>query len=224
MEGVANEIIKILEGTGDGAFIVDSKLRIKSWNKSAKNILGFNHKDAEGQLCYQILNGLDDEGALFCKAYCKILKMVQKSKPISSYDLSVQTKNGDRRWLNISILSLNNSQNGNKVIMHIFRDISQKKDNEDFFRHFMETASQYDNFPSNNETDPDPPELIEELTNRQKEVLNLLARGLGTREIAENLTISTNTVRNHIQNILQKLRVNSRLEAVTLAYEKGLLD
>ena len=62
------------------------------------------------------------------------------------------------------------------------------------------------------------------LTARETQVLGLLTEGKGTNEIADLLFISTATVRNHIKNLLSKLNVHSRLEAVSLAQRVGLLD
>ncbi|MPZ93121.1 MAG: response regulator [Actinobacteria bacterium] len=59
--------------------------------------------------------------------------------------------------------------------------------------------------------------LIKQLTQRELEVLTLLARGAGGEEIAQTLSVSRNTVRSHVQNILTKLQVHSRLEAVAFA-------
>ena len=56
------------------------------------------------------------------------------------------------------------------------------------------------------------------LSEREREILSLLARGLGTDELAKRLFISPVTVRNHTQNILRKLGVHSRLQAVIWAY------
>ncbi|MFO7299681.1 MAG: response regulator transcription factor [Actinomycetes bacterium] len=63
-----------------------------------------------------------------------------------------------------------------------------------------------------------------ELTGRELEVLARVADGLTSKEIAEELYISENTVRNHVRNILDKLGLNSRFEAVKWAYEEGLLQ
>jgi DNA-binding NarL/FixJ family response regulator len=62
------------------------------------------------------------------------------------------------------------------------------------------------------------------LTEREMEVLRLVARGLGNREIAKELFISENTVKNHIRNILEKLQLHSRMEAVVYAVREKLLE
>jgi two-component system, NarL family, nitrate/nitrite response regulator NarL len=65
---------------------------------------------------------------------------------------------------------------------------------------------------------------IAALSPREREVLALLARGARTSDIAEALVISPETARTHIQNILTKLDVHSRLEAAAFVIENGLLD
>ncbi len=62
------------------------------------------------------------------------------------------------------------------------------------------------------------------LTNRELEVLRHVARGRNNREIARTLFISENTVKNHIRNILEKLQLHSRMEAVMYAMREKLLD
>src|SRR5829696_3145605 len=57
-----------------------------------------------------------------------------------------------------------------------------------------------------------------QLTDREVEVLRLVARGLANREIADDLTISENTVKNHVRNILEKLHLHSRVEAAVYAH------
>jgi DNA-binding NarL/FixJ family response regulator len=71
---------------------------------------------------------------------------------------------------------------------------------------------------------PDPPKELEELTARELEIFRLIADGLSNGEIAQELYISETTVKTHITDILQKLNLRDRVQAVVLAYQTGLFD
>jgi len=62
-----------------------------------------------------------------------------------------------------------------------------------------------------------------DLTNREMEILKLIARGLSNNEIAETLCISENTVKGHVSNILSKLHLADRTQAAVFAWEQGLV-
>jgi two-component system NarL family response regulator len=62
------------------------------------------------------------------------------------------------------------------------------------------------------------------LTEREMQVLKLVARGMNNRDIAKELYISENTVKNHVRNILEKLQIHSRMEAVMVAVREKLIE
>ena len=64
---------------------------------------------------------------------------------------------------------------------------------------------------------------LPKLTEREIEVLGLVARGLGNREIGRELFISENTVKNHVRNILEKLQLHTRMEAAMYAVQQNLI-
>ena len=63
-----------------------------------------------------------------------------------------------------------------------------------------------------------------ELTEREREILDLLARGLSNADIAQQLTISVHTVRNHVANLSAKLGAHSKLEVLSIAVREGLVE
>jgi DNA-binding NarL/FixJ family response regulator len=80
-----------------------------------------------------------------------------------------------------------------------------------------------DEFKQMSRTDRSQP-ATPRLTERELEVLRLVAQGLNNREIAKQLFISENTVKNHVRNILEKLQLHSRMEAVMYAVREKLLE
>lgn len=69
-----------------------------------------------------------------------------------------------------------------------------------------------------------PPVLTPRLTEREMEVLTLVAKGLANKDIARQLFISENTVKNHVRNMLEKLQLHSRMEAVVYAVREKMLE
>jgi len=218
-----SRLFEALRNAADGAFVIDEDLQIIFWNKTAEAILGFDSDEVAGLPCYHLLHGYDEGRQLICNARCLVMKLALKAKPVPNYDIHVKTKQGDNRWLNMSIFTYRmNEANGKKVIVHLFHDLNHKEVDGRVLDHLVEVINRYQDIPNKNGVEM--AFIPEALTPREHIVLTLLAKGHGTQDIAEHLSISLNTVRNHIQHILQKLQVHTRLEAVALAIKHGLVD
>ena len=69
----------------------------------------------------------------------------------------------------------------------------------------------------------EPPPALDELTPRELEILQLVARGLSNSEIAEQLVVSSTTIKTHVAHVLMKLALRDRIQAVVFAYENGII-
>lgn len=218
-----SRLIEALRDAADGAFVIDDELRILYWNKAAEAILGFDSDDVAGLFCYQLLHGYDEGKHLICRAKCQVAKLVLRSKPVPNYNLHVTTKNGDNRWLNMSVFTyMMRDNNDKRVIVHLFHDLNHKEVDEMVLSHLVDVVRRYQDIPQKSGAEMEL--RLDVLTPREGEILSLLAKGNGTQDIATLLSISPSTVRNHIQHILQKLHVHTRLEAVAIAIKHDLFD
>ena len=218
-----SRLFEALKDAGAGAFVIDENLRVVFWNKAAEAILGLGSEDVAGRLCYQLLHGYDEGRHLICRAKCKVAKLALQSEPVPNYDILVTTKQGDNRWLNMSVFTYRmDATNGKKVIVHMFHDLNHKEVEERVLSRLVDMVRHYQDIPHESEIEIESFPKV--LTPREREILSLLVKGLGTQDIAELLSISRSTVRNHIQHILQKLQVHTRLEVVAIAIKHNLVD
>ncbi|MEK6683979.1 MAG: LuxR C-terminal-related transcriptional regulator [Nitrospirota bacterium] len=217
--------LKQITRTADGVFAIDPEGRIILWNPSAQKILEYTPEDVLGKHCYEALPGRDSAGNLFCFKGCSVVVMACQGRLIRNYDVQLVTKTGRKVCLNVSILILSPKRNG-PIIVHFFRPVPGLQRPESLVEQV--TASVLAVLKGCNGA-PEPAADLSvsgassPLTRRETEILMLIARCLGAKEISDRLGISHATVRTHIQNILQKLQVHSKLEAVSLAFRQNLI-
>ena len=68
------------------------------------------------------------------------------------------------------------------------------------------------------------PELLERLTERERNLLRYVALGLSNKDLADRLSVSTNTVKWHMRNIFEKLQISNRVQAIALARHLGMIE
>jgi PAS domain S-box-containing protein len=219
-------LFQSLSRTDDGAFIIDGRHRIIFWNQGAERVLGFTSEEVLGRQCFEILGGRDDQGRTLCQRFCLVALRAESGAVIPNMDVRAQTRGDKERWLNVTTFeyTLADSSIG-KVIVHLFRDVTVKKEYRDFLDQLLSFSNKLQRDENLSHSLASLPANRDgSLTDRERQVLDLMARGLGTNEMADILAISQSTVRNHVQNILGKLEVHSRLEAIAYAYQNGLVE
>lgn len=198
-----------LARAGDGAFVVTDDGRITLWNQAAARILGYTAREAVGRPCCELFVGRDDNGNRLCYAGCHVMTLVKMGDPVQNFDMQTRAKTGRSLWLNVSVIAIPDGGDGPRTI-HLFRDVSASKE---LLKLVAERASSPSTAASSSG----------ELTRRELEILRLVASGANTTVMAQQLNVSQATVRNHVQNILGKLGVHSRLEAAAYATRHRLL-
>lgn len=217
------DLLALISKTADAVFAVDREQRIVFWNDAATALIGLSAQEVLGKFCYEVLVGRDESGQLVCHAQCGSLMTAIRQELVPTHDVVVRAKTGQEVWLNVSTIVVPSQWSDLVVLIHLFRDVTREKEIGHSVQQLLSTVAKLSLPPV---TEPLIRPLLsptaKDLTDREREVLCLLASGASTKAIAEQLFISPATVRNHIKSILTKLGVRSRLEAVTLALRSGL--
>jgi DNA-binding CsgD family transcriptional regulator len=200
------DLDRLLAGIGEGGFAVGAEGRILLWNAAAERILGHAARDVIGRRCDQVF-GTPGAGQGGPCPSCGVLCAPGTGKPGQAFEMEGITRTGRRIWLGVSVVAA--SACGN-VTVHLFHDATHRRD----LAHIVQDGA----VPSAGGNGAG-----RTLSPRELEVLQLLVAGAGTRTAAERLHVSLATVRNHVQSILRKLEVHSRLEAVAYANRHRLI-
>jgi DNA-binding CsgD family transcriptional regulator len=200
----------------DPVFVTDRHNRIVFWNRSAERILGYEFAEVVGKPCAARLEGCDAFGNRYCSESCPVTGMAARGESVNQFGLRLKGKGGDVVTVDVTILNLGSRTPGDFFLAHILRTgriaLPSLQDPE-------LPAPPASPFVSVRES---PDVRARRLSTREVEVLGMLAAGRSTPDIATALHISNLTARNHIQNILHKLEVHSKSEAVAFAFQKRL--
>ncbi len=216
------ELFALLERTADAAYTVTDGGEICSWNGAAELLFGYPAKDVVGRNIDDVLEARDalDTNALAGGREAATRRWDGTTGGISNFDLAVHTRTGDRLWVNVSTIVFDNARTGRRLFVRLAREIAQRRRNEDLLKRMVEVARQVVSLVD----DASQHAPVELLSEQESRILKLFAEGSNSATIARRLSISAQTLRNHLHHINRKLRTHNRLEAVTHAQRRGLLD
>lgn len=193
---------ELVHSTSDPAYSVDQRGYVSGWNGGAEILLGYSKAEVVGQPCHKILRGKDVFGNPYCVPDCPILLLARRREPLHHFQMDAYAADGSVHRLLCFAVVMSDPDSRKFSLIHLLRPLN---------RPLWPWAER--------EEDHHQPTL----TQRELKVLRLLADGHSTRHMAETLSVTASTVRKHVQNILHKLNVRSRLSAVLVAIEKRLL-
>jgi len=188
-----------LLGAVDGAVAIDPGGKVVLWNRAAERMLGYGARETVGRSCCEIFARPGDGFDCICAKGERAGSLVPRDHGLASFDLRTRTREGRPVWLNV-ISASTPEDTAEPLAVYLFQDVSAARD---LLRRIGRRAPV-----------PAPSDPFADLTRREREILRLVATGLGTKAMAERLRVSPATIRNHVQSILAKLGVHSRIQAI----------
>jgi DNA-binding CsgD family transcriptional regulator len=210
----------------DAVFAMDGTDRIVLWNKGCEQLLGRSADSALGRLCADVMCGRDASGNVYCVRNCPVAIQAREMPhdPVNTFVLNVRTPREGAKRIRVTVFHIPSARAGLSTLVHVLREIGSER--SDLERRLaveaqritgvMGSAARGDGNGNGNGNGV-------ALTPREQDILRCLAEAIPTSRIAERLEISPVTVRNHIQRVLQKLGVHSKLHAVVYAYRHQLI-
>lgn len=219
-----SELFTLLEHTADAAYTVTVTGEVRSWNAAAERLFGHPARNVLGKDVNALLDARDDLGTAALAggtgAATRPVKRADPGRRIPHFDLEVRTRAGERIWINVSTIVYDDPRTGERLFVRLARDVTKRHHHEQLTTRFLDAAR---DVVSLAEMAP-AAAPVESLTRQERRILRLFADGRNPAAITRRLNISAQTLRNHLHRINRKLRTHSRLEAVTHALRRGLLE
>jgi len=207
-----NRLFELFEQTSDAVFGIDKKGCVRFCNKACDTLLGYSYEEIKGRQCSSLLCGTDLMEREFCGAHCPVPKQHSEQAPMRDFDLIVKQSGGESVMVNISAYYPPESGLENKDDISVFFSLRRINCHR-LIQRISSNSCDTDTVRQNSN----------KLSSRELGVLRLASGGTKTDNIAQQLCISTATVRNHFKNIYRKLDVHSRAEAIGQAMNHGLI-
>ena len=219
-----SEVLDTLAQSETPALATDFSGHVVFFNRAAERMLGRATNQVLGRRCYDVLGGRDVFGNRYCHENCSVLSMSRKSEAVKGFEIVLSGTPKPDQAVNVSILRIQGSRPEQFTLVHLLQPIDGTGRLTRALERLGARPPGNGSGNGNGQRVAAGPVSLSKappLTEREREILRWVAAGLQNKEIAQKLGISLATVRNHIHNILEKLDVHSKLEAVSLAFRQG---
>jgi PAS domain S-box-containing protein len=216
-----SELLGFLEQTADAAFCVNEQGEICSWNTAAKELFGYSSAEAIGKSCHRLLRGRGNLGTEVCTPEFYARQTVEDDGTIPNFYLEVTSRSGRRIWVDLSTLIFKDGRTHPRLIVQLARDITERKQKEELLHRMLQISKQIVAISDGNGIGNPAP--VPSLSEQEQSILRRFSEGKNSAEIAQNLGISLQTLRNHLHHINEKLGTHNRLQAVMHAMHRKLI-
>ncbi|HZC07714.1 MAG TPA: LuxR C-terminal-related transcriptional regulator [Ktedonobacterales bacterium] len=242
-----NELVLDVLGLSEPAFAVNGSHQIVAWNDGAERLLGLRAEEMIGRRCYEALSVRNSSLCMACRFHpdnvASTMPSAEGTAPAQSAAARARksAKQDGNKRINMTTLAAH-TRAGQMRLVHLLHDLPaiQSAPDEAPSASTAQALSRQDRASSMLiRCDPVPVGQVGQvsdpveagmrrrrpmtLTQRELEVLRLLGAGHSTDDIARELSITRVTARNHVNKVLDKLGVNSRLQAVVIASQLQLI-
>jgi DNA-binding CsgD family transcriptional regulator len=200
----------LLHSSIDAMFAIDGNQRVMFWNHASEELTGIPAAKAIGKPCHEVLHGREPSGGLFCKANCELGQLARGGPPPAVFSMRISSKERGNIQLNVGTMLVPSPDDREWMVVHVMRRGHCKS---------SAGAGMAARKQRSHATADQASHGLCLLTEREREILCMLTNGMTTAAISKNLNISMATVRNHIQRLMAKLNVHTRIEAVSCAHQ-----
>jgi PAS domain S-box-containing protein len=216
----------VMSEVADGVFTQDGAGLLTYMNQAASNMLGWSASQLRGRRMHDVIHFQKLDGTPVRADECPLLTQATHGRVVRTIGEAFTRRDGSIFPVAYSAVPLHIGSRSEGIAV-VFRNIDRAETHSNMIRvpYHAETAISLADFRgvlTKLQTTSMVSRRDVQLTPREVEVLTCLMEGLSNRLVAERLGVSSNTVRNHVQRILWKLNVHSKLEAVVVANRDGL--
>jgi PAS domain S-box-containing protein len=218
---MGSESLDRIVGSDEAVFAIDRTDRIIVWNGACERLLGHSASLVLGRFCFDVMGGRDLFGNVHCYENCPVVHQIRSvpEEPIHRFVMRVRAASGEAKTLSVSAFLLDAGDARLGAIVHVLKSEGSDLSSLEHHLHRLSLTTA----PAGGRNLRLMSGQAEELTAREREILQCVARGLSTDDVAAELCIAVVTVRNHVRNVLQKLGVHTKLAAVAYAYQNQIL-
>jgi len=201
-----------------GAYAMSLDQTIWFWNSGAEQILGHRAENVVGRHCYEVLQNLNVDSSLeACIKGCPSLGAAGEGRTGTVFQMRMLSASGERKLVTLTPIVIPTEDSSQLMLVHLFHGQNNEALSTRAANAVEGVLAGYSSPRQKAGREKDNP-----LTDRELEVLKLMAAGLSNRDISKQLGVSYHTVRNHLSSIRSKLSVKRRNDAARIGRMLGL--
>jgi DNA-binding CsgD family transcriptional regulator len=216
------DALTIVAKSSTAAIATDAEDRVISLNEAARSLFGFEDGKIIGREFGRVFQPRDVFGNPLGYDYSLIFQMLESGRPFKNFECQLRKACGEYQRAEVSVVVVLGPCPDKYELAHIFWPRDRRRQADEVIARLLNTA-EHPEVRGVGARLRDSSNGHSLLTERQQEILRLVAGGKCGVEVAKQLNISPETVRNHMRNILSRLGVHSRAEAVSVAYQQHLI-